>query len=143
MKRLFHLTDGLRHRARLKRCDAAQAWGRRGEDLAHRYLEQQGLRVVARNFELPSIKGELDLVARDGDTFVFVEVKTRASTDFGQPEDAVDQDKRSHLIRVARAYLRGAGATWQQSRFDIISVTSGDSPSIHHIRDAFRGAGPI
>src|SRR5205823_14536290 len=64
--------------------------GRIGEDLAHRYLQKHGCTVVARNYRPPSGPGEIDLVAWDGESLAFVEVKTRATAEFGAPESAVD-----------------------------------------------------
>src|SRR5262245_44184121 len=138
MMLLFRACDWLRHKARLRKWNRAQAWGRRGEDLAHRYLQRHGYAVVARNFTLKPLKAELDIVARAGETIVFVEVKTRATDAFGLPEEAVDQEKREQIVRAAGAYLRAADATWEQARFDIISVFFAQSPRVDHLRDAFR-----
>ena len=74
---------------------SAHAWGARGEDLAHRFLQKLGYMVVARNWRAEDGSGELDLVAWDGASLVVVEVKTRASTEFGLPEEAVDAAKAS------------------------------------------------
>ena len=73
------------------------AWGARGEDLAHRFLQKLGYIVVARNWRAEDGSGELDLVAWDGPSLVVVEVKTRASTDFGLPEEAVDAAETNPL----------------------------------------------
>ena len=135
---LLRAADWMRHRARLRRWNTAHAWGRRGEDLAHRFLQQKGYIVVARNLRLRGAHNELDIVARDGETIVFVEVKTRASDDFGTPDEAVDAEKREHLVRAASAYLHAAGAKWEQARFDIVSVLFEGTTRIEHIRDAFR-----
>jgi putative endonuclease len=80
------------------------------------------------------------LIARDGDTVVFVEVKTRATDRFGAPEEAVDQDKRAKIVRAASEFL--LRAEWDDSRirFDIVSVLFGEPERIEHIRDAFRKA---
>ena len=85
---------------------------------------------------------EIDMVARDGETIVFVEVKTRASNEFGTPDQAVDQEKRAYLVRAAAAYLRAADAGWDRARFDIVSVTLNPDGrrvpfEITHIKDAF------
>jgi putative endonuclease len=128
----------MRHRARLRSWDTAHAWGRRGEDLAHRFLQRQGYTVVARNLALRGARVELDIVALDGGTIVFVEVKTRSSDEFGTPDQAVDAEKREHLARAASAYLHTADATWERARFDIVTVTFEGQVRIGHIRDAFR-----
>jgi putative endonuclease len=135
--RLLRAADWLRHRARMRAWNTAHAWGRRGEDLAHRYLQARGYTVVARNLRQRGAQVELDLVARDGETIVFVEVKTRATEEFGTPEQAVDIEKRENLIRAASAYLHAADAGWDKARFDIVSVTFEKHARVEHIRDAF------
>ncbi|MCS6951991.1 MAG: YraN family protein [Bryobacterales bacterium] len=138
MRALLRLCDALRHRGRERRWAADLATGRRGEDLAHRFLQQQGYIVVARNYRTRGGSGEVDLIAWEGDTLVFVEVKTRRSDEFGSPERAVDHDKRRKLIRAAGDYVRKAGTPWERVRFDVISVVLSAPPAITHIRDAFR-----
>jgi putative endonuclease len=137
MRLLWQLSDWLRHRERLRRDDSRHAWGARGEDLAHRFLQKLGYIVVARNWRAEDGSGELDLVAWDGFTLVIVEVKTRSSIDFGLPEEAVDGDKRSRLSRTAARYLREADVPVSQVRFDIVSVLLNEKPEIGHIRSAF------
>jgi putative endonuclease len=127
----------MRHRARLRKWNTAHAWGRRGEDLAHRFLQQQGYTIVARNLKIRGARVELDIVARNGETIVFVEVKTRATDEFRTPDQAVDADKREHLIRAASAYLQAADAGWDRARFDIVNVLFEGRTRIEHIRDAF------
>jgi putative endonuclease len=110
--------------------------GRLGEDLAHRYLRGRGCTVVARNYRPPAGHGEIDLVVWHGEKLVFVEVKTRDSAEFGEPERAVDAEKRLHLTPAARDYARRAGVEWQQARFDVVAVIL--SPRrIEWLRDAF------
>jgi putative endonuclease len=137
---LCRLGDAARDRARERRWNAEQRLGRRGEDLAHRYLETKGLTVVARNYRPPSGGGEIDLVARDGEKLVFVEVKSRMSGEFGAPERNVGQEKRAALLRAARAYARRAGAPWEMVRFDIVSVLFSNPPAIDHFPDAIAPA---
>jgi putative endonuclease len=137
MRPLWLLSDWLRHRARLRQGNVRHAWGARGEDLAHRFLQKLGYTVVARNWRAEDGSGELDLVAWDGASLVVVEVKSRASTDFGLPEEAVDAAKRTHLIRTAARYAREADIPLNWLRFDIVSVLLTDKPAIVHIRNAF------
>ena len=137
MSWLYRLADRARHRARARRWDPAQAAGRRGEDLAHRYLERRGFTVVARNYRPPSGGGELDLVAWQGDTLVFVEVKSRGNDECGAPDRNVDQEKRTALLRAGRDYARRAGVPWERVRFDLLSVLFTEPPSIDHRSDAF------
>jgi putative endonuclease len=140
--------DALRHFRRRKTWESAQAAGRRGEDLAHRYLRKQGFIIVARNYRLPSGDGEADVIAWDGPTLVFVEVKSRESAAHGPPERAMNAEKLEHMARVARQYARKTGTPWEKIRFDLVSVLFTDPPSIDHQR-ALRlpqrtapGAGP-
>ena len=113
--------------------------GALGEDVAHRYLRGRGCIVVARNYQMRSGSGEIDLVAWHGATLVFVEVKTRSTADFGEPERAVDEEKQRRLQRAARDYARRAGVEWDRTRFDIVSVVV-EKPrvSIEWIQNAFR-----
>jgi putative endonuclease len=134
---LYRLADAAR-RLRRANITVEQRHGRRGEDLAHRYLRRQGLTIVARNFRARSGRGEIDLIARDGDSLVFVEVKTRATTEFGTPDRAVGQQKEDEVRRAAREYVRRSGASWDQARFDLVNIVLTDPPSIQWIRDAFR-----
>jgi putative endonuclease len=128
------LFDTLRHFRRQKTWEPAQAAGRRGEDLAHRYLRKQGFVIVARNYRLPSGDGEADLIAWDGPTLVFVEVKSRESAAHGPPERAMNAEKISHMVRVARQYARKTGTPWENIRFDLVSVLLTHPPSIDHQR---------
>jgi putative endonuclease len=128
---LFRIADFLR--ARLQR-----NLGRRGEDLAHRYLRRLKYVIVARNYCPPSgAKGEIDLIARDGGKLVFVEVKTRSSNATSYPERAVDDSKQRHIIRTARDYARRANVDWDDVRFDVIAITGVKKPAIEHLKDAF------
>ena len=140
MRPLWILSDWMRHKARLRCGDRRHAWGARGEDLAHRFLQKLGYIVVARNWRAEDGSGELDLVAWDGASLVIIEVKTRASTDFGLPEEAVDADKRLHLVRTASRYAREAEVPISAVRFDIVSVLTSGRPAIDHIRGAFTSA---
>ncbi|MGB9605317.1 MAG: YraN family protein [Bryobacteraceae bacterium] len=131
------LADEARHAARLRRCPPAQALGRRGEDLAHRYLERCGMTVVARNYRTRSGSGEADLIAWEGDTLVIVEVKCRTSDEVGAPERNVDREKAWRLARAAREFTSRAGVPWERVRFDVVSVVLDRGPRIRHWRDAF------
>lgn len=134
---LRRLADWARHRARRKRWTPEQAWGRRGEDLAHRYLEDRGFTVVARNYRPPAGGGEIDLVARHGEKLVFVEVKSRRADEYGAPERNIDAVKGQSLRRAGRDYARRAGVAWDHVRFDLVGIIFTDPPSIVHLPDAF------
>ncbi|MBP7239300.1 MAG: YraN family protein [Saprospiraceae bacterium] len=109
------------------------AWG---EGLAVTLLEQSGLVIVVRNWRYK--RAEIDIIARENGVLVFVEVKTRAYSAFGLPEEMVDQRKRKLLIDAAMAYMRSVGHEWE-IRFDIVSVLGepGKPTEIKHFRDAF------
>lgn len=131
---------GLLYRAadRLRRWKLADDHGRVGEDLAHRFLRQHGCTIVARRYRPNSGGGEIDLVAWHQGTLVFVEVKTRASAEFGPPERAVDREKQRYLAHAGQDYARRAGIEWNKVRFDIVSIVLSRPPDIQWIRDAFR-----
>jgi len=133
---LYRAADALRRRGDTR-------LGHVGEDIAHRYLRSRGCTIVARNYRPRSGMGELDLVVWHGPTLVFVEVKTRAGSDFGSPDCAVDDEKRSRLLRAARDYARRANIEWEKTRFDIVSVVPTDPPTIEWQQDAFGAASPI
>ena len=117
---------------------STRARGDRVEDAALAFLQQQGLLLVERNVSARG--GELDLVMRQGDTLVFVEVRHRATHAFGGGGGSVDARKRAKLVLAASAYLAGHPALADTPcRFDVIEG-SGDasSPQLHWIRDAFR-----
>lgn len=128
---LYRAADALRRRS------YSDDHGRIGEDLAHRYLRKHGCTIVARRYRPNSGGGEIDLVVWHKDTLVFVEVKTRASAEFGPPERAVDREKQAYLAHAGRDYARRAGIEWQHVRFDIISIILKNPPDIEWIRDAF------
>lgn len=134
---LYTFLDWMRHRARLRVWHSGRAWGRRGEDLAHRYLRRQGYTVIARNYRTRSGSGEVDIVAWEGDVIVFVEVKTRATADFGAPDRAVDAEKQHRLVVAAMDYCRRADVAWEKSRFDVVSIVLDPKVEIYLIRDAF------
>ena len=137
MSWLYKLADAARDRGRRRFWTADQATGRRAEDLAHRFLRRRGMVIVARNYRPPSGAGEIDLIGWDGDRLAFVEVKSRASGDFGERERAVDDEKRRILERSARDYARRAGVDWERVRFDIVSVVFSDPVRLEFFADAF------
>ncbi len=109
--------------------------GSEGERLAGEFLEQQGYEVMERNWRHG--RHELDIVARKGPELVIVEVKTRSSSQYGQPLEAVKTGKRSKLLQAANAYVQMTGCQLGL-RFDIVSIIMHpNKPYIHHIPDAF------
>jgi len=137
MQWLYRLADSARHRARRRSWSRTQASGRRGEDLAHRFLQRMGFQVVARNYRAQGRPGEIDIIAWDGDTLAFVEVKTLASSEYSAPDRAIDAGKQRSMFRTACAYQRRAGVEWGRIRFDTVNVLLTDPPGITLFRDAF------
>lgn len=111
--------------------------GRRGEDLAYRFLRKRGYTIVARGFRPRRGKAEIDLIGWDGEKLAFIEVKTRGTADFGEPERAIGRDKRSQMIFAAEEYARRTGAEYGRIRYDTVSVILRDPPEITLRRDAF------
>ena len=128
------LLDYLRDTRRRSSWDLSRAAGRRGEDLAHRFLWRQGYIIVARNYRLPSGDGEADLLAWDRDTLVIVEVKSRESGAYGPPDQAMDPEKLRHMRRVAREYGGRSGTPAERIRFDIVTVLLTEPPELALIR---------
>jgi putative endonuclease len=129
--------DWLRHARRRNRWNTAQSSGRRGEDLAHRFLRRQGFVIVARNYRLRSGDAEADLIAREGETLAVVEVKTRETGSYGPPDRAIGEEKFRHMLRVAREYAAKTGIPWEQVRFDVVTVVLGPTPGIALFRGAW------
>lgn len=116
------------------------ATGTAGEDAACRHLESAGFRILARNFRCRS--GEIDIVAGDGPTTVFVEVKDRASRSHGEGFEAVTLRKRQRIVRAARLYAASKGLSESPLRFDVISIDrSSEPPKLRHDRGAFDADG--
>jgi len=126
----------------LRRLFPPQPLGRQGEAAAARYLRRRGYRILARSDRLPP--GELDLVALDGRTIVFVEVKTRRSADAGHPAEAVDEVKQRRLTRLAVTFLKRHGLLEYPARFDVVAITwpaDRRRPVIEHFVNAFEAVG--
>lgn len=116
-------------------------FGDAGERAAARFLRSQGLRIVARQFRTPW--GELDLICMDGQTLVFVEVKTRRGASHREAAEAVDATKQQHLTRAALYFLKRHGLLEQRTRFDVVTIVWPDDaqpPDIRHFRSAFEAA---
>jgi putative endonuclease len=121
--------------------------GKLGEAYAAAYLEQRGYRLVAANFTLPVgrnlrgvvVSNEIDLIAYDGDTLCFIEVKTRASDWFAPPQVNVDLRKRRQVARAARAYRRMFELENEAFRYDVVTVVLPDdsTPQIQLIKNYF------
>ena len=116
---------------------ARQAFGLHGEDLACAALAERGYAVIERRYRTRS--GELDIIARQGDYLVFVEVKARQNGSFGDPEEAVTLQKQQRMVWMATDYLTRNGLREVACRFDVVGInTATDPPAITVIADAFR-----
>ncbi|PKQ17353.1 MAG: YraN family protein [Actinobacteria bacterium HGW-Actinobacteria-7] len=117
--------------------DARKRLGERGEDAAVAYLERAGFTVVERNWR--STRGEVDVIALDGDTLVLCEVKTRTSKAKGSPDEAVTPAKQRRYGRLAAEYIQQAGLIDVPVRFDVVSilVIAADRALLRHHRAAF------
>ncbi len=115
--------------------DPRHTLGLAGERLAESHLVRLGMKCLARRFATPA--GELDLVMLDGDTVVFVEVKTRADRALADPQDAVTPAKQRRLGRAARWFLARNRLERRPCRFDVVGVILGPAgpPQIEHTRD--------
>ncbi len=123
--------------------DTRKKLGNRGEKIAANFLRKRGYRIIEKNYR--SRLGEIDIVARENDSVVFVEVKTRRSTDFGLPEEALSYDKRRRLSKVAMGYLAHRRIEDINCRFDVVSILMDDKKvmkvkRIELIKNAFPSA---
>lgn len=110
--------------------------GTAGEDVAVDYLVKKGYHILERNFRFE--RGEIDIIAADGEDLVFVEVKARRSTSFGEPEDAMTPAKCDQIRKVAEGYLFRRNLDDQHCRFDVIAIQyQKNVPVIRHLIDAF------
>jgi len=111
--------------------------GRKGERLALDFLRKKGYRIIETNYR--TRRGEIDIVCEHGGCIVFVEVKTRRSLSFGNPEEAVNERKRRKMLDTASRYLLERSRIDKvDCRFDVIAIVEGKRQTITHIQDAFR-----
>jgi putative endonuclease len=125
-----------------RRTFGPKTFGQRGEAVAARHLKRLGYKIVGRGSHVR--RGEIDLIAVDGQTVVFVEVKTRRTHDAGHPADAVDYEKQDRLTRLALVYLKRHGLLEVRSRFDVVAITwpkTQRHPTVEHFKYAFEAIG--
>ncbi len=136
MNALTSLAQRWRSRLRVKPVHLRR--GASGEKLACRFLRRHGYKVLYRNFR-GRTGGEIDIVCRDGDTLVFVEVKTRSREDFGRPFEAVRRDQQKRISRGALAWLRMLDNPDILFRFDVVEVMlrEDEAPQVELVRNAF------
>lgn len=110
--------------------------GRKGETIAEAFLKNNGYRIVETNYRCPF--GEIDIIARDQEELVFIEVKTRKSKALGYPEQAVDRKKQKKMSQLALWYLQYKNMNDVKARFDVVAVIMSKSePEIRLIQNAF------
>ena len=111
--------------------------GDEGEELAARTLSEKDYKIIERNYRYGH--GEIDIIAKDGETLVFVEVKTRKNLQFGMPEYAVTPTKQRQIKKIAEAYLYEKNITDTDCRMDVVAILlkKGEKPYINHIENAF------
>ncbi len=113
--------------------------GRSGEESARDFLVAAGFRIIETGYRL--FRGEIDIIANDGDTLVFIEVKTRTGTGFGRPEEAVTPAKQRQIRKIALGYVLEHGLEDVDCRFDVVAIdrTEGSNEAVLiHFKDAFR-----
>lgn len=117
--------------------DIRSILGRSGERESERFLRRKGYRIVCRNYRRPP--GEIDLIALDGKTVVFVEVKTRADAEHADPQDAVTPDKQKRIGDCARWFLRETDSEERACRFDVLALVQQPDGSyqFEHFVEAF------
>lgn len=110
--------------------------GREGESAAAEYLSQSGVKILERNFRCPA--GEIDIVARDGRTIVFVEVRSRQADGLFSPEETINRAKQRRVIRAAQWYIKGHRLENSPARFDVVAIRwYGETPDLNWIVNAF------
>ena len=118
-----------------------QKFGKKGESVAVRYLKKQGYRIVEQNYR--SKAGEIDIIAREKQSLVFVEVKTRSSRSFGSPKWAITPKKQKVISMAALYYLKMTNQKDVDARFDVVSILlQGEDTQIELVRNAFDLAYP-
>lgn len=116
--------------------NSRQKWGERGEAIAVRQLKNKGYKIIETNYRTKL--GEIDIIAKEKDTIVFVEVKSRRSVHFGNPKQAVTLQKQRKISRVALYYLKTIKQIDASARFDVVTVISNrDQPQVEIIKNAF------
>lgn len=115
--------------------DRRKAFGRRGEDRAAAFFAARGFRIIDRNWSCRV--GEIDLICEKGGVIHCVEVKTRAGTSYGRPEEAITAGKLARFTRAVETYMRARQLTWDRVRVDALAILAepGKTPDYHYIED--------
>lgn len=115
-----------------------RSFGKEGEDLAEKLLRSKGYEIVDRNYQFGH--GEIDIIAKDKDWLVFVEVKTRTNLEYGEPEYAITRSKIKQIKKMAELYLYDKNISEADCRFDVVAIllTNEGKPIINHYENAFQ-----
>ena len=117
-----------------------QQYGKKSESVAVAQLKKNGYQILERNYRTKM--GEIDIIARDGDVIVFVEVKARQTTGYGNPKHAVTWTKQQKIARTALTYLKSTNQMDQKARFDVVAIQpAGNGPSVEIVKNAFELSG--
>lgn len=108
--------------------------GKRGEDIAVKYLEENGMLIIDRNYRIPM--GEIDIIGVESDILVFIEVKSRSSDAYGAPSEFVSPDQRRRIINTAEIYMKTKNLIDMQPRFDVCEIYSATG-EINYLENAF------
>ena len=107
--------------------------GALGEEAAALALKKKGYKIIERNYR--SKMGEIDIIAKDDHTLVFVEVKARSTTNYGHPFESINSKKMQNIFKAGLAYLKNTKEKYKKYRIDIISVLGRENPQIEHLKD--------
>lgn len=121
----------------MKKKLSSQALGKSGEELAQKFLKKKKYRIITQGYRL--FRGEIDIIAYEGDTLVFIEVKTRRRSQFGEPEESVTLSKQKQIQKIAQGFLTYNHLENAKCRFDVLAVTCNENQeyNIRHFKDAF------
>lgn len=108
--------------------------GKLGEEHAQKFLKKMGWKILETNYRYSRF-AEIDIIAKDKDIIVFVEVKTRSTTNFGHPFEAISKSKLQNIFKAGLAYLQTTKETYKSYRIDVVSVIGKENPKVEHLKN--------
>lgn len=108
--------------------------GRLGEERAQKFLKKMGWKILETNYRYSRF-AEIDIIAKDKDIIVFIEVKTRSTTNFGHPFEAISKSKLQNIFKAGLAYLQTTKETYKSYRIDVVSVIGKENPKVEHLKN--------
>lgn len=108
--------------------------GRLGEEHAQKFLKKMGWKILETNYRYSRF-AEIDIIAKDKDIIVFVEVKTRSTTNFGHPFEAISKSKLQNIFKAGLVYLQTTKETYKSYRIDVVSVIGKENPKVEHLKN--------